>query len=163
MKLLQVVANPYRTLDADGNPIAIYPCHAKHAPGEYVAAKLQLEVIEPAETISIKRKDRRGGFRMETIQVKPDRSRAIFTFGTEPVGVPADGAIGAYYRVGVRRGALIPADQRTAFLCGVQFVPADQVLAKERERAAKEYHSQWGELPAWAQQENQPAPIAAPK
>ncbi len=162
MKLLQVVPNPYGILDADGNPIAVFPCHRGHAPGEFVGATLQMEVLEPAETIQVKRKGRGGTSRLETVQSRPERSRASFTFTTEPVEVPADGSVGAYYRAGVRSGELIAADQATARACGRRLEPVDVVLARERERAAKAYSAEWGNLPPWAQEETKPAPVVAP-
>ena len=150
-------------LDAEGKPIAVYPCHAKHAPGQYVGAQAIVEVVSPAETIQVKRKDRRGQTSVETVQSKAERSRVTFAFESEPVDVPADGAVGAYYRAGVRAGALIAADAATARACGVQFVPVADALTIARERAASEFARESGEAPPWAIAENQTAPVVAPK
>lgn len=156
MKLLQVVPNPYRMLDADGKPIAVFPCHYKHAPGQYVGAKMTLNVIRPAAFVTVKG---RSGVRKEVAQF--DRSRAVFTFTFDSVGVPADGEVGAYYRKGVKTGALLPADRATAIQCGVDYVPVADALRAERDAAAKEHKRQTGELPAWTS-ETKPAPVAAP-
>jgi hypothetical protein len=147
---LQVVPNPYQTLDADGNPTAVYPCHRKHAPGEYVGAKLTINVLEPAETVQVKRKDRRGQVSTQTLQSKAERSKGRFEFATEPVQVPSRGEVGAYYRAGVTSGVLIPADAATARACGVTFEPVKTVLAREQDEAAKSYRREFGTLPSWA-------------
>lgn len=147
---LQVIPNPYKMLDADGTPTAIYPCHRKHAPGEFVGAKLTITVLEPAETVQVKRKDRRGQVSTQTLQSKTERSKGRFEFTTEPVGVPARGDVGAYYRAGVADGVLIAADQRTARACGVPFEPVDVVLERERRAAADAYKREFGALPPWA-------------
>lgn len=156
--MMQVVPNPYKTLDADGKPIAVFPCHYKHAPGRYVGASMKLDVTQEATFVQIKTK---RGVRREVAQF--DRSRAVFTFAFEPVQVPADGERGAYYRKGVQKGVLLPADRATATWAGVEFVPVEQALQAQRDAAAKEFKRQTGELPAWAATETQqPAPSAAP-
>lgn len=147
---LQVIPNPYKTLDADGNPTAVYPCHRKHAPGEFVGAKLTIEVLEPAESINVKRKDRSGRASMQSVQMKTERSKGRFEFTTEPVEVPARGEVGAYYRAGVASGALLPADAATARACGIAFEPAAAVLERERAQAAQNYKNEFGALPSWA-------------
>lgn len=156
MKLMQVVPNPYRTLDADGNPIAVFPCHMQHAPGEFVGATKSLNVLTPATFVQIKG---RSGVRTEVAQY--DRSKAVFTFSEEPFDVPADGAVGAYYKKGVKQGALIPANKATAIACNVPFVDPKEALEKEKQNAAREHERQCGELPAWAS-EKTTAPVAAP-
>lgn len=158
---LRVVPNPYQTLDADGNPTAIYPCHRRHAPGEFVGAKLTIDVLEKAETIDIKRKDRRGQVSKQTVQAKAERSRGRFDFTTEPVDVPARSDVGAYYRAGVASGALIPGDAATARACGVPFEPVTVVLERERGHAAEAHRREFGRLPPWANAPtNNPAPMA---
>jgi len=153
---LQVVPNPYKTLDADGAPTAIYPCHR-----EYVGAKLSIDVLEPAETIEVKRKDRRGQVSKQTVQAKVERSKGRFEFTAEPVDVPARGDVGAYYRAGVVAGALIAADVATARACGLRFEPVDVVLERERQRAAETYLREFGAAPPWADAAvKEPAPTA---
>lgn len=155
---LQVVPNPYKTLDADGNPTAVYPCHRKHAPGEFVGAKLTIEVLEKAESVTVKRKDRRGQVSTQTLQSKAERSKGRFEFTAAPVGVPSRGEVGAYYRAGVASGVLIPADQHTARVCGVAFEPVETVLEREREHAAEVYNREFGTPPPWATTTTNPAP-----
>lgn len=158
MKMFQVVPNPYRTLDADGKPTGVFPCHHKHAPGEYVGATKTLTVTEKATFVTVKG---RRGVRQEIASY--DRSKAVFTFAFDPVQVPGDGEVGHYYRRGVQSGALLPADKATADACCVKFVPVKEALDVERQRAAKEFQRQSGSLPAWASEsQSQPAPIAAP-
>lgn len=157
MKLLQVIPNPYKMLDGNGKPTAIYPCHYKHAPGQFVGATKTLDVIEKAKFVEIKGK---RGIRREVAQF--DRSKAVFAFSFEPVDVPADGEIGAYYKRGIKTGAIIPANKETALACGIPFVPVKEALAKHRETAAQEFQRQFGEMPSWANEE-QPAPIVAPQ
>ncbi len=157
MKLLQVIPNPYKMLDGNGKPTAVFPCHTRHAPGEFVGATKTLDVTAPAKFVDIKSK---RGVRREVAQY--DRSKAVFAFSFEPVDVPADGEIGAYYKRGVRSGAITPANKETAVACGVPFVPAKEALAKHRETAAQEFQRQFGEMPSWANEE-QPAPIVAPQ
>lgn len=159
--MLQVIPNPYRVLDADGKPTAIVPCHSKHAPGEFVGATRELVVIEPAEFVDLKQ-NIRGKTSVRTVLAKHDRSKASFTFSTEPVSLPMDGVAGAYYRRRVREGSLIAADQFTAQKCGVAFVAPSDVLAKERAGAAKEFERQFGEKPNWPS-DTKPAPNVAPK
>lgn len=163
MKTFQVVPNPYRTLDAEGTPIAIYPCHAKHAPGEYVGAKLKLNVLAPAETMEVKRKDRKGKESVQTLQTKAERAKASFDFTTIPVHVPAHGVVWSYYRAGIRDGVLIAADAATAQAAGVEFVPVAEVLKREAEKAAAEFAKEKGFSPEWAKAAKQPAPVMAPK
>lgn len=155
MKMMQVVPNPYRMLDAAGNPIAVYPCHMKHAPGEYVGASKTLNVLQPARFVDLKT---RAGVRREVAEF--DRSRAVFTFTTDPVDVPADGVVGAYYRKGVAAGALLPANAETARLCGKGFVPVADALSAARRHAAAEFKREHGDLPAWAQPTKGAAPSA---
>lgn len=157
MRMLQVVPNPYRTLDAEGKPIGVFPCHMKHAPGEYVGATKSLDVIEEAKFVDLKSK---SGVRREVAQF--DRSKAVFTFSFEPVELPAAGEVGAYYRKGVRQGALLPADKATAQACGVEFESLAKVLEQEREKAALEFMRQFGTLPEWAT-DTKPAPQSAQK
>jgi hypothetical protein len=160
MKMLQVIPNPYGVLDADGKPTAVVPCHSRHAPGEFVGAMRTMIESEPAQYVDVTRVV--GGKKVvEQKLAQYDRSKASFTFSVEPVGVPADGTVGSYYRDRVREGALIAADPFTAQKCGVQFEQPEKILARERDKAAKEFERQFGELPAWAQP-NQ-APVAAPK
>lgn len=161
MKMLQVIPNPYGVLDADGKPTAIVPCHSRHAPGEFVGATKTMVELAPAEYVDVAKVV--GGRKViEQKLAQYDRSKASFAFLTEPVEVPADGTAGAYYRDRVREGALVAADQYTAGKCGVQFEQPEKVLTRERDKAAKEFMRQFGELPQWAQPTNQ-APVAAPK
>lgn len=150
-------------LDAEGEPIAVFPCHLKHAPGEYVGATKSLNVLTPAtfSNITGKRKDASGKPMVRREVGSFDRSKAVFTFTTEPVEVPAGGEIGAYYRKGVKTGALLPADTATAEACGMTFVPVVVALEAQRQAAAKEFKRQFGELPAWASETKQ-APVVAP-
>lgn len=160
---LQVIPNPYKMLDADGNPIAVFPCHPRHAPREFVGAKMTIVVEMPAEMINIKRKDRRGTEHMETVEARTERSRARFEFTTQPVDLPASGAMGAYYRAGIRDGVLLPANEATARACNMPFVPVAEALRKESEQAANTYQREHGVLPVWAQPVTlTPAPVAAP-
>jgi len=161
MKMLQVIPNPYGVLDADGKPTAVVPCHSRHAPGEFVGATRTMIESEPAQYVDVSRVV--GGKKVvEQKLAQLDRSKASFAFSTEPVQVPADGNVGVYYRDRVREGALIAADKFTAQKCGVQFELPEKILARERDKAAKKFERQFGEMPEWAQPTNQ-APIAAPK
>ncbi len=160
MKMLQVIPNPYGVLDADGKPTAVVPCHSRHAPGEFVGATKTMIESEPAQYVDVK-KVVNGKKVIEQKLAQYDRSKASFTFSTEPVDVPADGTVGAYYRDRVREGALVATDKFTAQKCGVQFEQPEKVLALARDKAAKEFERQFGELPEWAQPEQ--APVAAPK
>lgn len=162
MKMMQVLPNPYRSLDADGKPTAIVPCHSRHAPGEFVGATKTLNVLQKATTIDIKRVVN-GRTVIEPMIEQFDRSKASFTFSLEPVQVPAEGAVGAYYRDRVREGSLVAADEATARKCGVAFEPSDQVLARECDVAAKAFKSQFGTSPEWAKLDTKPAPAVAPK
>jgi hypothetical protein len=160
MRMMQVLPNPYRVLDADGNPTAVVPCHPRHAPGEFVGATKKLNVLEPAQFVDIKRTV--GGKQVvEQKLAQYDRSKATFTFSSEPTTVPAEGAVGVYYRDRVREGSLVAADRSTAQKCGVVFEDPAVVIAKERDQAAREYERQFKELPPWANNTN-PAPISAP-
>jgi hypothetical protein len=161
MRMMQVLPNPYRVLDAESRPTAVVPCHPRHAPGEFVGATRSLVVLEKAEFIDIKRTV--AGQKVVDRQLtKYDRSKATFVFSTEPVQVPGEGAVGAYYRDRVREGSLIAADQVTARACGVAFNAPDQALAQERDAAVKEYERQFKVQPEWAS-DSKPAPVAAPK
>lgn len=159
MKLMQVIPNPYRSLDAHGKPTQVFPCHSKHAPGKFVGATKTLDVLEKAKFVNVKSKS--GAVRSEVAQF--DRSKAVFTFAFEPVDVPADGEVGSYYRRGVKSGDLIAANKTTAMLCGVEFVPPEEVLAKENAKAAKEFEAQFGEKPEWATSKKPAPAVAAPK
>jgi hypothetical protein len=159
--MLQVLPNPYRVLDADGKPTAIVPCHPRHAPGEFVGATKTLHVLEDAKSIDIKKMV--GGRQViEKTLAQYDRSKASFEFSTEPVQVPAEGPVGAYYRDRVREGSLLPADRATAQKCGVPFESAEKAVAKERNAAAEEFKRQFAAMPEWAN-DTKPAPVVAPK
>jgi hypothetical protein len=156
-QFLRVVPNPYKMLDADGNPTAVYPCHRKHAPGEFVGASVAIQVLEPAESIPVKRKDKQGRVSVQTVQAKTERSKGRFSFTTEAIEVPARGELGAYYRAGVTSGALIAADAATARACGAPFEPVEVVLERERRQAAETFKRESGALPSWATTTNNPA------
>jgi hypothetical protein len=162
--MLQVLPNPYRVLDANGKPTAVVPCHPRHAPGEFVGATKSLIVAskeDEAKFIDIKRMV--GGRQViEKTLAQFDRSKASFEFSTEPVQVPAEGPVGAYYRDRVREGSLLPADRATAQKCGVPFESAEKAVAKERNAAADEFKRQFAALPEWAN-DTKPAPAVAPK
>jgi hypothetical protein len=134
--MMQVLPNPYRTLDADGNPTAVVPCHPRHAPGEFVGATRALVVLEEAKFIDVK-KTVGGKAVIDRKLAAYDRSKASFVFSNEPTPVPAEGAVGAYYRDRVREGVLVAADKRTAQQCGIAFESVDVVVGKERDAAAQ--------------------------
>lgn len=159
MRMFQVLPNPYRVLDADGKPTAVVPCHPRHAPGEFVGATREQVVLKPAEFVDLKQKVR-GKESVNRVLSKYDRSYASFTFSFDPVQVPAEGSVGAYYRDRVREGALIAADERTSRACGLAFEASDQALAREHAAAMKEFERQFGSLPEWAN-DIKPAPAAA--
>lgn len=159
IKYLRVIPNPYRALDADGNPTSVYPCHRRHAPGEYVGATLAINVLVPAIVDTVKR-TRRGQTKAQAVQTRGERSKARFVFSTEPVDLPAEGEVGGYYRAGIRDGVLIPADAATARACNMAFEPPDIVLARERERAATAIEKEFGEAPEWAIATTTQAPTA---
>ena len=150
-------------LDADGNPIAVYPCHMKHAPGEFVGATRTIEVLSPSETMQVTRKDRKGKETSQTLEIKAERAKASFQFTTQPVQVPAVGGIGSYYRAGIRDGALLPADAATAQAAGVEFVPVADALKRAANKAAVAFIAEKGLAPSWANVSEQPAPVVAPK
>lgn len=149
IKFLQVIPNPYRAFDVDGNPTSVYPCHRRHAPGEYVGATLAIDVLVPAIVDTVKR-TRRGQTKAQTVQTRGERSKGRFVFSVEPVDLPADGDVGAYYRAGIREGVLIPANAATARACNMAFEPPDAVLARERAKAATTFENEFGEAPEWA-------------
>jgi hypothetical protein len=157
MKMFQVIPNPFQLLDAEGTPISVFPCHAKHSPGQFVGATKKLVVSKEAKFVNVKGK---SGIRREVAQL--DRSKAAFTIELNPVGVPADGEVGSYYRRGIRAGSLIPADKATADACGLPFIEPKEAIESARKAAAKEFELQFGKMPEWATSEK-PAPQPAPK
>lgn len=159
MKMFQVIPNPYRTLDGNGKPTQVFPCHQKHAPGKFVGATKTLDVREKATFVNVKSKS--GAVRSEVASF--DQSKAVFSFSFDPVDVPAEGDVGAYYRRGVKTGDLIPANKKTADACGVAFVDPAEVLAAEKNKAAKEFSLQFGEMPEWATSEKPASASAAQK
>ena len=92
--------------DGNGKPTAIYPCHHKHAQANFVGAAKTLDVTQKAKFVDIK-----ASAACVPKLRQFDRSKAVFSFSFEPVDVPADGEIGAYYKRGIKTGAIIPANK----------------------------------------------------
>lgn len=123
---LLVVANPYCSLDADGEPSGV-----------------------------ANRADIRG----DLIGCVLDRARSKdgalkYSFTDEPVALPDMQP----HRKLLRTGQIFPADEKTARLVGIPFVPPADALAHAKDRVAVEYFATYGELPPFAEQPDTSAP-----
>jgi hypothetical protein len=145
MRFLQVLPNPYRTLDADGNPTHAFPCSIKHAGNMpmYVGAKYKLVPSGDPSTLGVNAG--KVAFAINTGRPK-ERVRAAYEFSFEPVDVPDE----EHYRRGIRSGDIIAANEATARRSGVPFRNHAEVLAGERKAAADQFKRERGALPAWA-------------
>lgn len=161
MKFLQVLPNPYRTLDADGNPIHAFPCSVKHVGNQpaYVGAKHKL--VPAAGMASITGVDAKGtpgsqntvvAFRINT--GPKERVKVTYEFSFEPVDVPHE----EHYRRGLRSGDILPANARTAAAAGMAFKDPKEILAASKEAAAKQFKREFGITPTWANNEPAKAP-----
>ena len=154
MKLLQVIPNPLGRCSTATGTTAIYPATTNTLPGNLSARpKRSTSRKKPSSSTS---KQARRAYR--SCPIRPIQGGILFSF--EPVDVPADGEIGAYYKRGIRP-ARSSRRIRKQLSCGIPFVPV-KALAKHRGMAAQEYQRQFGEMPSWASEE-QPAPIVAPQ
>lgn len=120
-RTLRVVANPYASLDHEGNPAGAFPVEG--APTVYVGAVPKHDV-----------KPRGAAFLGRNITT-------IWEFSSEEVEVPDT----PYYRGGLRDGAILPADEYTASKVGLQFATPSAALGKRKAEAAKRFHDMNGE------------------
>ncbi len=122
---LYVVANPFCSLDSDGDPSGV-----------------------------ANRADLRGQLVGALLDLKRSKDGALkYLFSADPVPLPDMQP----HRKFLRTGQLLPADEKTAKLCGIEFVPPAVALERAKDRAATEYLAAYGELPPFAEHAEAPA------
>jgi hypothetical protein len=140
--LIKVYPNPWCSVDADGNPNGVVPfdCVRHIDLNEFVGAKRKAEIITAEVSKTFKGKVT-GKELVAT--VTPGRQRTHIEFLGVPAAElkdngpkkllkadPVELPLTAYYRKRVLRGELLCADEQTAKVCSVAFVPP-QVLLSE--------------------------------
>lgn len=133
---LMVLPNPWTFIDHLGRPAGTCPCDPfehRPNPGAKVGARVSEVKVQRAQ------QTRRIGGR-ETVAV-PGDFYPIWEFETEPVRLPNTG----YYRDRIRERELIPTDQRTAALAGVEWREPSELLDEIRSVAIREFDARNGD------------------
>jgi hypothetical protein len=117
---LVVVINPFASpLDEQGRPCTIVQFDPDHTPAgtiRRIGCSLDRAPLKDAR--------KPGNGRGSPSQYPRFDTRVIYDLGAKPLPH-------SVYHVGlIREGALLPADEASARLCGVPFVPPEQALAK---------------------------------
>lgn len=101
------------------------------------------------------RADIRGDLVGALLDHKNSKDGALkYVFSTDVVPLPDMPP----HRKLLRTGQLLPADEKTAKLCGLVFKQPTAALAAAKERAALEYLAAYGELPPFAEHADSNAP-----
>jgi hypothetical protein len=125
-RTLRVVANPFVSLDHEGNPAGAFPVEG--TPGAYIGAVPKHDI-----------KPRSAAFLGRDITT-------AWEFQSDEVEVPDT----PYYRGGIRDGALLPVDEYTAKKAGVEYRAPAEALEKSRSTAAERFRAMnEGEDPAF--------------
>lgn len=146
-KFLQVYANPFGFIDADGNPACVVPMEASHGGGarRYVGAHIDMSKSQ-APKVAMHRISRGPSKPVAEVAMELVRHPVVFVFDPGIQTVPNS----AYYREMVRDGALVAAGPATALLCGVQYIEPTKRLAEVKDKAARDWLALHGEPPPWA-------------
>ena len=105
MKLLQVIPNPYKMLDGNGKPTAITPAITNMPQANSSARpKRSTSRKKPSSSTS-----KASAACVPKLPNSTDPRRC--SLFVRAVDVPADGEIGAYYKRGIKTGAIIPANK----------------------------------------------------
>jgi hypothetical protein len=148
-KPLLVLPNPFLSLDGDGNFAHACPCASKHVAGsaQYVGATRTINVQVASEKVTWQSAARPGQKPRMATAITPERSKAVYTFTTEPVELPDL----PQYRKAIQSGDILAADVYTAQRAGIAFVEPREILARSRDIAAKQWAAEHGgEVPSWA-------------
>jgi len=146
--LLNVVCNPFKTLDHEGVPASAFPDDPNLSRGYrlWVGA-----IIDPSRT-RITRASK---------AMHAPRQRTFFKFDLSPRAVEDTN----HYRHGILHGDIIPADRTTAQAVGVPFRPWPEAINDYRSRAMKAFKDQHGRDPdfsLWQADLRQPATTNPP-
>lgn len=128
-KQVRVVANPFHTLDHRGRPCGVFPVEPRTV-GEslgYVGAKVD------ATKTKVLRAKVEG-------DIRPSFQNTEYSFSRDPVSVPMT----AYYRQGLRSGAILPADEAAAKWAGITFTAPVDALVVARKAAEAEFERTYG-------------------
>lgn len=150
-KYLSVLPNPHAFLDAEGAPAGAFPRDAADTGGaaRYVGATVESTLLDPGETITASRRTSANAKTVAvTAMLRPAREKVVFHFDTkEPVFVPNTG----YYRLGLQRGEIFPADDTSAAAAGVKDWKGLEDARERAKRVAIDWHvAERGEAPPWA-------------
>lgn len=129
LQTLNVYANPYTFLNADAEPMGVFPWDPQgdNPQRGFVGATLKAEITEKYPP---------GDGRTQ-------RQRNTFDFSHDPVLIPDT----PHYRHAIRHGELIVADEATAKTLGVDFADPEKVLADHKATALKHWAAAHGEAP----------------
>ena len=116
---LMVVPNPFASpLDAKGNPVAFVAFDPEHLPRgtiRYIGSTLDRDVKKPRNIEALRDSGNQRQYSRVETTIRHDLTPT-------PI-VHSD-----YHQRLVKQGALVAADAATARLCGVKFVPPNEVL-----------------------------------
>lgn len=135
---LLVVPNPFASpLDAVGRPHAFVAYDPEHLPKgtiRYIGATLERKVQKPRNVTAL---------RASGQQQQYSRVTTIVRYNLAPTGIVDS----AYHREQIRDGALLPADEATAKICGLEsFVQPIEIIERSiSERIADWCHEHPGE------------------
>src|SRR5688572_26030582 len=135
---LKVLPNPWFYLDDQANPAGIVP-------------------VDP----SVNRNRSFVGAEMVDVQILDDYQKGYmlsprryhnWKFTDKVVELPAT----PYYVDAVKSNTLLPADEKTAKLCQVEYKEPSVRLEQAKVAAAKHWKAAYGEYPEWFNQEDPP-------
>jgi hypothetical protein len=128
---ISVVPNPYTYLDEDGDPCGLVAVDSELQPypGYVGASTKSVTTLDNYD---------RGYFLSPRRHVK-------FEYTLEPVTLQ----LSNYYKDLVKGGELLAADEATAKLCGIPYVPFRKALKLAADKAAKDCFAAYGLYPEW--------------
>lgn len=139
VKYLNVRSNPWIVgcIDHLGRPagrVHVDPHEHSPVPATFVGCRFaEVKEIEAAKTMKLGKRE---------IETAPARHDHRIAYSKENVSIPNSG----YYRDAIKRGDLLPADEKTARHCGIaKFVKPEEALEKCRTEAIKNFNDSTGE------------------
>lgn len=129
VKTIRVVANPYFALDHKARPCGAFPLEPG-ADGQnrgYLGARVDRLLTRVLGT-------------KEAGDIREPLQDTVFSFSKDPVEVLAN----PYYLGALRCGAILPADEKSASVAGLKFLPPEQAIANAKAEAIAKFDADYG-------------------
>lgn len=153
-KNLRCFPNPFQRLDHEGVPASAYPFDPTHSPDRrWVGATVdrsegpdglpRTRALEtPGDLTAVLPRGKLAGRVLHVDRAPRKRIQLAFNL-REPTVVPPS----SHYLLGFRQGSLLPADEETAKVAGVAFVPPKDALIAAAAKAIALWEQENGEPP----------------